>query len=157
MSDSACFSPPLSGISTIDGNNCDHEQHQEQLSDEVSLKSLHNTMERILLLKEERKQTKQWETDRQRRATQRRHLIDAGSALAIVAALVGGGVLEVLLSPAWAQISANEAIGACHDSGNCEFWRTLFLITASTAFCLDILALLLTVGGEFSVELKIDV
>lgn len=83
-------------------------------------------------------------------------MIDAGSALAIVAALIGGGVLEVLLSPAWAQVAASASVGACRDWESnspsawdtCETWRSIFLISSSTAFFLDILALLLTVGGK---------
>ena len=82
----------------------------------------------------------------------RRHLIDTAGALAIVAALVGGGVLLVLISPAWAQIGAESALGACQDRGNCEMWRSLFVVSASTAFYLDIIVLLLTLGGAFSLS-----
>ena len=82
----------------------------------------------------------------------RQLLVDAAGALAIVAALIGGGVLEVLLSPAWAQIGADSALGACQDRGNCEMWRSFFVITASTAFSLSIIVLLMTLGGEFSLK-----
>ena len=102
------------------------------------------------------KEEKQNEENRlklkERRSIKRRHLVDTAGSLAIVAALIGGGVLEVLLSPAWAQIAAENAVGSCQDRGNCEMWRSWFVITASTAFCLDIIVLLLTFGGEFSVK-----
>ena len=121
---------------------------QQRPSELSSFQQLNENIATLISLKNERKQKRQWENQRLRRDTQRRHLIDAGSALAIVAALIGGGVLDVLLSPAWAQVSATSAVGACQDCDSCEFWRSLFLITASAAFCFDMFALVLTVGGK---------
>jgi ankyrin repeat protein len=156
------MSKPSTSSQSKAGNRIEQEKASEKPPDEASLQSIHDTMKMMLELKEDRKKRRHWESDRQRRAIHRRHLVDAGSALAIVAALIGGGVLEVLLSPAWAQVSADTAVGACSYCGECfgcegcgdacETWRSIFLGTASTAFCLDILALLLTVGAIMGVS-----
>ncbi|KAL4552908.1 hypothetical protein Ndes2526B_g02804 [Nannochloris sp. 'desiccata'] len=57
------------------------------------------------------------------------------------------------------EVAASASVGACRDWESnspsawdtCETWRSIFLISSSTAFFLDILALLLTVGAIMGV------
>lgn len=83
-----------------------------------------------------------------RRQATRHHLAEVGGALSIVAALVGSGLLAVLLSPAWTQAATENAGGVCKDWGdeNCEMWRSVLGVTASLSFVLTMITLLLTIG-----------
>lgn len=73
--------------------------------------------------------------------------LQVGAALALVAALVGGGLLAVLLSPVWAQIITEENMetGACRDSGTCKEWRVVFAISAAFSFAMAVITLIMTI------------
>lgn len=116
------------------------------------------------LLSPEERQAKQQERQRRLAASQRKrdHVSQVGSALSLVAALVGGGVLQVLLSPDWAEYGAEIAlanssscaegactlatIGYCHDAGSCSKWRIIFGITAGLSFTLTMMTLMMAIA-----------
>lgn len=70
-----------------------------------------------------------------------------GAALALVAALVGGGLLEVMLSPVWAQINTDEGMetGACKEYNNCAQWRIAFSVSCAFSFAMAVITLVDTI------------
>jgi hypothetical protein len=81
----------------------------------------------------------------------RRGLGEVGAALAIVAALIGGAVLEVLLSPTWVQLKEEETNGAClvgDDYSSCRVWRRVFSVGSTMSFGMSMVTLLFTLGGN---------
>lgn len=79
-----------------------------------------------------------WEKKRQKVA-------EVAGALAIIAALFGGGLLSVLLTPAWAQLKPEDINGYCRVIGNCDIWIIGFWISASLSFAMTVASLLMTI------------
>lgn len=90
----------------------------------------------------------------------RDHAEKVSTALGVISALIGSGLLSVLLSPQWAALDASHASkdgGYCHAAtsnpvGACQAWRVAFWVSATVSFAFTAVTLILIFGAVFGFD-----